>query len=544
MRGLLNLLLSARIRKKLTLWYLFITSLIFSTVAFMIVHSFQIKQRYDRMLSMHEDIKLINQVKADINGVRAAFLRMALAKDEETWERQQEVIEFYSEKSDQNLAKLKESIYREKIEQMERSWIPFKETLINQLIPLVKAGNVDEAIEILSTVQAERSREFMAVANEIIEKSKEDFTQMRANLEREIVTVSFIISGVVLAAVLFAMAFSFWFIKNYVIADLHQIEKAADRLAQGDLTVQIKPKSRDEFGEVAEKLNSTISKFNLMINSLLNASQRVIKSSELLRKMSTKASEGSKEQFNQSKLISESADKMITTIVNIANNSIKVQESTKRSLEKAQLGRETAENAVNLVNKVNTTTDELSSIVKSLISQVQEISGIAVLIKDIADQTNLLALNAAIEAARAGEQGRGFAVVADEVRKLAERTIKATYDIEEKIKLIQSDSARTTSSMERASDEVRRATEFIRSLGETLEAIADSIEKANREFSTIMESVNSHSASSLDVSINIEKTLSVSKEMEDMAKVIADEIMELYKIAEELRSLGTQFHTG
>ncbi len=207
----------------------------------------------------------------------------------------------------------------------------------------------------------------------------------------------------------------------------------------------------------------------------------------------------------------------------------------------ARKGAEVSDSAIQTIKKVHDTNLELSGAVGSLSNKVVEIGDIATVIKDIADQTNLLALNAAIEAARAGEQGRGFAVVADEVRKLAERTIKATAEITEKINAVQAETKTTTVSMEKASEEVTSATQQISEVGDNLGLIVAAINEAHAQINKITAAVNEHTIGSLDVSINIDKTLSVSKNVEDMVKAIGNETDNLVMLLEKLRDKTSAF---
>lgn len=544
MRKLIDMILSIELKKKVLGGYFFMSIMIFSILGFIGIHVLQNKAKYDSINAMSNDIQLITQLKADINGMRAAFLRMAIAKDPDTLENQEGVITLYSDKSDENISKLKQGPYKDKIAELEKSWIPFKETVLKELIPLVKAGRVNEAMNTLGTVQAERSKAFMGIANDIIDTSKVEFAKSIEGINKDIKTAAVTVIIFTMVSFSIAFAFSFWFINTYVVGDLLRIGHAAEILAKGDLTVRIESKSKDEFGMLANKLNETISGFNHMIKSVLNSSERVVSAVAALKQMAGKTTEGSNVQFQQVALISESADKMIKTIIDIANNSSRAKESTMIGMNTAQKGKEVADTAVETVEAVNITTGELASLVENLTSHVEDISGIATVIKDIADQTNLLALNAAIEAARAGEQGRGFAVVADEVRKLAEKTIKATVEIADKITSIRTESERTMVSMSKASKEVENATGYIRNVEDNLQKIVDATSHANKEVLSIASAVSEHSAGSLDVSMNIEKTLSVSKDMEKMASGLMSEIYAMTSIADELKAFCARFRTA
>ncbi|MBI3592702.1 MAG: chemotaxis protein, partial [Nitrospirae bacterium] len=228
----------------------------------------------------------------------------------------------------------------------------------------------------------------------------------------------------------------------------------------------------------------------------------------------------------------------------IAKNASVSQGSSREAMETAARGKEIADGAVETVSRVYTSTVELASTIEKLNSKVGEIGDIVTVIKDIADQTNLLALNAAIEAARAGEQGRGFAVVADEVRKLAERTIRATTEISGKIEAVQVESSQTTKSMQDASGEVTKANEYITQVGDSLHHIVESVQKVRDQITQIATAVDEQSAASEEVAKNIEKTSAVAMEMERMAGDVMQEVSGLTVIAEELKDSTAGFRTN
>lgn len=332
-------------------------------------------------------------------------------------------------------------------------------------------------------------------------------------------------------------------IVKITLRPLNELINKVGQLSDGDLRVTIDNDREDELGALSEGMNRMVQSFNNIIDRILSSANEVVSTVDALRTTSEKTSEGAKNQTSQAHQIATAAEEMSQTITDIARNAQTASESSSEALDIAQSGKEVTEIAVETIGKVYNSTVELSSLIERLNKRSSEIGDIVTLIKEIADQTNLLALNAAIEAARAGEQGRGFAVVADEVRKLAEKTIKATVEISEKIKAVQSESEQTTSSMAEASGNVTKATGHVKNLSNVLQAIVDSVQKVRDEITQIATATEEQSSASEEVARNIEKTTAIAKEIEIATEDVMHQISSLTKIAEELRNSVAGFKT-
>lgn len=324
---------------------------------------------------------------------------------------------------------------------------------------------------------------------------------------------------------------------------LAAMRQQTDHIASGNLTVKLDMSGKDEIGLLSGSMNTMVQSLSRTINTLLASSTGIAATVTSLSARSAQSTEGAKKQAEQAQQIATAAEEMSQTITDIARTASSASDMAAGALDSATSGKKAADESITTVNRVYDATIVLSTMVEKLNKRVSEISSIAGVIKGIADQTNLLALNAAIEAARAGEQGRGFAVVADEVRKLAERTIQATVEISEKISLVQSESDETTNSMTKATMEVCQATGSIKNVGSSLDSILDDVHKVRDQIMQIATAVEEQSAASEEVASNIEKTSSIAKEIETTSFAILSDVTVLKQVVEELNTAASGFKT-
>lgn len=345
--------------------------------------------------------------------------------------------------------------------------------------------------------------------------------------------------------------------------EFDQFVGVVDAIAQNDLTQQIEKtemaelhiKSKDEIGMLAkaikgtfeskDKIGDSMTKMttNLdgMIRQLRDNSTELVSAANEISSSSEQMAQGAKSQTDQAAQVSSAIEEMTATIIQSSKNANEAKEASENASSTSGEGQTVVGETINGMVKIAESAEESGNIINELAKASEGIGEIIGVIDDIADQTNLLALNAAIEAARAGEQGRGFAVVADEVRKLAERTGKATGEITEMIKGIQADSGRAVTSMEEAGTLVEAGKEQADKAGNSLDAINSISQQVTDMIVQIATAADEQSSAAEQISKNMEMISNVSKESAAGAEQSASAAEELNRQAEGMQSMVAQF---
>jgi methyl-accepting chemotaxis protein len=310
---------------------------------------------------------------------------------------------------------------------------------------------------------------------------------------------------------------------------------------EGDLTKRLNVQSNDELGETSRCFNTFIEKIHSIISQVAQTTTRVATAATQVYTTSEQMATGAEQVASQSGTVATASEEMSATSGDIAQNCSMAADASREASRKAMDGVAVVERTVGIMNQIADRVKETSRTIESLGVRSDQIGEIVGTIEDIADQTNLLALNAAIEAARAGEQGRGFAVVADEVRALAERTTRATHEISEMIKAIQGETKTAVEAMEEGVHRVEEGRGESARSGEAIQSILQQINEVAMQVNQIATAAEEQTATTGEISSNMLQITEVVQQTAQGAHESAAAASQLNRVAEELQRLVGQF---
>ena len=329
--------------------------------------------------------------------------------------------------------------------------------------------------------------------------------------------------------------------KSIILAPITKTVEVIENVAQGDLTKRIDVISSDEIGEMATHFNLLTDKLHNVINQVAGSSNEVSSAAAMLDKATEQMATGVEEAAMQVNSVATASEEMSKTSTEIAQNCVAAASSSEKANKSASNGEKIIQDTIEVMNRIDSHVRDSSGIIKNLGVRSDQIGEIVELINDVADQTNLLALNAAIEAARAGEHGRGFAVVADEVRKLAERTSSATKEIRETIHAMQSETKNAVVSMEEGVNNVGQGTVEAAKSGEALKDILHQINRVTSEINQIAVASEQETATTNEIASSIQQISQVMQEISKRIQGNAEASARLAGLSKELQETVGQF---
>lgn len=386
-------------------------------------------------------------------------------------------------------------------------WKPIRE----RVIALKHQGKDEEAAQITKTEGAKQVAEINAAVTAVKEMAQTKGKLFYENADQVRTSIIWLFVSFSIVAGSLGMGIGYWIFTS-ITRPLTLAVNAANNVASGDLRQTITVSGKDEVSQLLGSLSTMQGKLRDVAGRIHNTAEHLASAANQLSANAQQVSSSTDEQSNAASSMSAAVEQMTVSISHVSDNAANAERATNDSHEYSTKGAEIINKAVAEIGNIATAVTNSSTMIADLERRSVEIQGIASVINDIADQTNLLALNAAIEAARAGEQGRGFAVVADEVRKLAERTANSTREISAMLASIQECTRAAVSSMDQGVTMVSSGSDLANQAGQSIAQIRDNAIRVVTEVNDISAAIREQRAASEDIARSVEQIAQMAEE--------------------------------
>ncbi|CRM94022.1 hypothetical protein [Pseudomonas sp. 22 E 5] len=409
-----------------------------------------------------------------------------------------------------------------------------------RLVTLSRAGNLQELTRVLNAESAANAEQINVALGKLTDFNNAQLAIINQSAADQYSSAFNWVVGLLIIASLLTMLFA-WLLTKSITQPIALALEAAETIAEGNLTRPIKVDGTDEAGRLLLAMQKMQEKLRDTLMRISGSATQLASAAEELNVVTDESARGLAQQDNEIEQAATAVNEMTSAVEEVARNAVSTSEASKNATASAGDGRDLVHETVNAIERMSGDVQSTADLIGNLAEESRDIGKVLDVIRGLADQTNLLALNAAIEAARAGEAGRGFAVVADEVRALAHRTQQSTSEIERMVGSIQGGTQKAVSSMRNSTDRAESTLSIAKGAGLALETINTAVIEINERNLVIAAAAEEQAAVAREVDRNLVNIRDLSTQSSNGAAQTSAASGELTRLAVDLNSMVSRF---
>ncbi|CRM70978.1 methyl-accepting chemotaxis protein [Pseudomonas sp. 58 R 12] len=409
-----------------------------------------------------------------------------------------------------------------------------------RLVTLSRAGDLQELTRVLNAESAANAEQINVALGKLTDFNNAQLAIINQSAADQYSSAFNCVVGLLIIASLLTMLFA-WLLTKSITQPIALALEAAETIAEGNLTRPIKVDGTDEAGRLLLAMQKMQEKLRDTLMRISGSATQLASAAEELNVVTDESARGLAQQDNEIEQAATAVNEMTSAVEEVARNAVSTSEASKNATASAGDGRDLVHETVNAIERMSGDVQSTADLIGNLAEESRDIGKVLDVIRGLADQTNLLALNAAIEAARAGEAGRGFAVVADEVRALAHRTQQSTSEIERMVGSIQGGTQKAVSSMRNSTDRAESTLSIAKGAGLALETINTAVIEINERNLVIAAAAEEQAAVAREVDRNLVNIRDLSTQSSNGAAQTSAASGELTRLAVDLNSMVSRF---